>query len=485
MKWNKNHTALTLIFGSLLLLLVFLSKWVHSAYVSEKEALEKELNYNFRDVASAIEDSLIHKIFFNHVNINIEGTKSGFVSFNKKMAITLDTMHSFSPPYHWQQDIHKTDTSMQMIVQTIDDTIAHHKMHSLLPLLINWHPDSLMVEVDIEKNAENAVELIRQRFDHSILNSDLPKTYEIKDIGSNNKDSLDGLWVNVYDIPDQDKLYVASFSNYFPYLLQKIKHNILFALVLFFAIAFSFYMIYTNWREQQKLIEIKNDFISNVTHELKTPISTVSVALEALSRFDVIDDRAKTKEYLKISKQELKRLRILVDKVLKMSIFEKGASKFQLEKLDFNNLLDEVLSSMKIQFEKSNSVVNKELVGDDFSTKADKIHMTNVIYNLLDNAIKYSNGNPEINIRLEEENGTIDLYIQDNGIGIPMEEHSKIFQRFYRVPTGDLHNVKGHGLGLSYVASVIEEHNGTIHLESNLDRGSTFHIKLSKGDAQN
>ena len=174
------------------------------------------------------------------------------------------------------------------------------------------------------------------------------------------------------------------------------------------------------------------------------------------------------------------RLKILVDKVLKMSIFEKGASKIYIEKINFNKLIDEVLNSMKIQFEKENTLVNKEVKGEDFTIEADKIHLTNVIYNLLDNAIKYSETDPQIDIKLEESNGHVDLYLKDNGIGIPKADQSKVFQRFYRVPTGDTHNVKGHGLGLSYVSSIIEQHGGKINLESDLEKGSIFHIRLNK-----
>ena len=131
-------------------------------------------------------------------------------------------------------------------------------------------------------------------------------------------------------------------------------------------------MAYSNWREQQRLVDIKNDFISNVTHELKTPISTVSVALEALSDFDVLEDKMKAREYIHISQKELSRLGILVDKVLKMSIFEKGAAKFYKEKLDVKLLMEEVLSSMKVQFEKQNAEVDLKVTGTDFEIEADK-----------------------------------------------------------------------------------------------------------------
>ncbi|MEL6864101.1 MAG: HAMP domain-containing sensor histidine kinase, partial [Bacteroidota bacterium] len=309
------------------------------------------------------------------------------------------------------------------------------------------------------------------------------KAYQITRV--NELSNTDALSLDFYNDPMQQKSYVAVFSNYRGYLLNRIKNQLIFAFLLFAAIGSSFYLIYKNWRKQKELIDLKNDFISNVTHELKTPISTVSVALEALSNFDVLKNKAMTKEYLEISRKELNRLKILVDKVLKMSIFEKGASKLQIEKLRMDTLLEEVLASMKIQFEKEKAAVQKEIVGQDFSVQADKIHLTNVLYNLLDNAIKYCREHPIISIRLEEAEDAIHLYIKDNGIGIDKEDQGKVFKRFFRVPSGDTHDVKGHGLGLSYVASVIDKHKGNIHLTSRLNQGSTFHIRLNKSLDEN
>lgn len=274
--------------------------------------------------------------------------------------------------------------------------------------------------------------------------------------------------------------YVANFSEYQPYLLRKIAPHGLFSLFLIALTGLSFWLIYQNLRQQQRLTELKNDFISNVTHELKTPITTVGVAIEALSNFNVLHNPTQTQEYLTISKNELNRLSMLVDKVLKMAIFEQQAPDLTLEPLDVSELTSQILDSMKLQFERCKAHVAFECVGTYFTVEADRIHLTNVVYNLLENALKYSPDTPQIGVKVTESDDTIRLSIQDNGVGIPAIYQKKIFEKFFRVPTGDVHNVKGHGLGLSYVASVIAQQKGHIEVHSEVGKGSEFVVVLTK-----
>jgi two-component system phosphate regulon sensor histidine kinase PhoR len=240
----------------------------------------------------------------------------------------------------------------------------------------------------------------------------------------------------------------------------------------------SFTLLLRSLVQQRKLTQLKNDFISNITHELKTPIATVSVAIEALRNFDALHDAERTKEYLAISSNELQRLSFLVDKVLKLSMFEKHQVELKEETVELALLVKEVVSSMKLQFEKHKAQVNVQLQGYRFEIMADRLHITSVLFNLLDNALKYSKENPSIQIELKAETGLVQLMVTDNGIGIPAEYHKKIFDKFFRVPSGDTHNVKGYGLGLSYVSYVIQRHYGSIAVESQPGIGSRFIIKL-------
>ncbi len=272
--------------------------------------------------------------------------------------------------------------------------------------------------------------------------------------------------------------YQILFPDVQDFIIKQMSGQIFGSILMTLILTTAFAFIYHTLRRQKRLSDIKNEFISNITHELKTPIATVHVALEALQNFNAIDDPKKTKEYLDISISELNRLELLVDNVLKRSMLEKESIKLELSTIDLHQILKNVLQTLKLQFEHSGTLVSIKKVNDYFMTTGDQLHIESVIYNLLDNALKYSNDNPELNIKLYKENNNIVLSIQDNGIGIPKEYKDKIFQPFFRVPNMDRHNVKGYGLGLSYVAQIIKLHNGTINVSEGSNKGSVFTIKL-------
>jgi two-component system phosphate regulon sensor histidine kinase PhoR len=272
--------------------------------------------------------------------------------------------------------------------------------------------------------------------------------------------------------------YRLSFQNKISYILKELKLPILFSILLVGITIASFVLLYRNLLRQRRLAEQKNQFISNITHELKTPIATVGVAIEALQNFNAIHDPQRTKEYLDISQSELQRLNMLVDKVLKLSMFEKKELELKKEQFDCRQLVEEVMKSMKLQFEKYHAKVKLHTSGDNFIIDADKLHITSVVYNLLDNALKYSKEDPTIDVELSSHPEYIELSVADNGIGIEPAYQQKIFDKFFRVPTGDKHNIKGYGLGLSYVAEVIKRHQGHVYAQSELGRGSTFVAKM-------
>lgn len=274
--------------------------------------------------------------------------------------------------------------------------------------------------------------------------------------------------------------YRLILGNTFPYLLKRIGFPILFSVLLLAITIISFLLLYRNLLQQRRLTAIKNEFIGNITHELKTPIATVSVAIEAMKNFNALQDPGRTQEYLGIAGQELNRLSMLVDKVLRLSMFENREVELKCEPFDFAALLKEVIKSMQLQFERSGVTVAVQMNGIDFNIDADRTHLSSVIYNLLDNAIKYSNENPDIKIMATAEAEQVILNICDNGIGIDPEYKDKIFDKFFRVPHGNMHNVKGYGLGLSYAAHIIERHHGSIDAESDGTNGTTFIIKIPR-----
>lgn len=274
--------------------------------------------------------------------------------------------------------------------------------------------------------------------------------------------------------------WIVDLQNYRSFILKKMFPTLLFSIFLLGMISLAFWTLLNNWIKQNRLAKIKNEFINNMTHELKTPIATVGVALEAVSNFDLQTEKDKAKEYLTISRNEINKLSLLVDKVLNIAAFDSKEVSLNTELVNLDDSIKNTLDSLKLQFETNgiklnytNEVKNPLILGD-------KLHITNVIHNLLDNAIKYSGEHPIIDIHLSEKNNFINISIKDNGQGIPYEYQSKIFDRFFRVPNEDKHDVKGHGLGLNYVKNVIERFGGKIKVQSVENQGSEFIISLPK-----
>ncbi|MGD9558027.1 MAG: sensor histidine kinase, partial [Mangrovibacterium sp.] len=287
--------------------------------------------------------------------------------------------------------------------------------------------------------------------------------------------------------------------------------QILFSVFLTLLIASAFIVMQRSIRSQERLMKLKNDFINNITHELKTPVATVSVAIEALKNFKALDNPELTDEYLEIAQNELNRLSLMTDKILSTSSFEKGTMTFNPEQIDLDAMIRQVLASMRLIFEKKQANVeyktdigipnssrngnsgdtapvrplrNKLSAGEKedgrFIIEGSRTHLTNVIYNLIDNALKYSSEKPLIRIRLEQKEDHLLLSVKDNGMGIQPEFHKKVFEKFFRVPTGDVHNVKGYGIGLSYVSAVVKGHGGSVTVDSAPGQGSCFSVSLPK-----
>jgi two-component system phosphate regulon sensor histidine kinase PhoR len=298
--------------------------------------------------------------------------------------------------------------------------------------------------------------------------------------------------------------YQASFGSPVRYILGRMGWPIALGLLLLGFTALAFVVLYRNLQQQQRLAQYKNDFISNMTHELKTPISTIKVAVEALRHFDALDDPNRTREYLDISALELQRLSLLVDKVLKLSQFENRVMEFRLTTFDLRELAAEVIAEMRLPLEKAGAVVqiagaragdaqgtragdaqgaragDTEGAGAEagFEVRADRSHLSSVILNLLDNALKYSKGAPVITVQVWREEEMVSLSVTDNGVGIPAVYLGRVFDKFFRVPADDHHNIKGHGLGLNYVQHIVQAHRGIVAVESKEGKGSTFTIKL-------
>jgi two-component system phosphate regulon sensor histidine kinase PhoR len=245
-------------------------------------------------------------------------------------------------------------------------------------------------------------------------------------------------------------------------------------LVIMFLFSYSIGTIY----KQKKLSDIKNDFINNMTHELKTPIATISLACEALNDPDMMKSEKGMSTYVNMIGEENKRLGLLVEKVLRTAIFEQGEMQLQVNRINLHEVIENVIRNISIQVTGKKGKIITHLEATNPVIYGDHLHLSNVIYNLIDNAIKYCSESPIVEITTRDETSGIAISFRDNGIGISRENLSRIFDKLYRIPTGNVHNVKGFGLGLSYVKGVVEKHGGRVEVESELKKGSTFTIHL-------
>lgn len=272
------------------------------------------------------------------------------------------------------------------------------------------------------------------------------------------------------------KIYFPEKQNYIMGSMNMIIPSVLLTTMLLVIFIITLLIIF----RQKKLSDIKNDFVNNMTHEFKTPISTISLASQMLQDEGV----SKTPETLKyisnVIKDETRRLSFQVEKVLQISIFDHENSTFKFIELDVNEVINTITSNFSLKVESKGGKIETKLEAQDAWAMVDELHFTNVIYNLMDNAVKYSKEweNLSLTVSTWNEKDFLCISIQDNGIGIKKEDLKKIFERFYRVPTGNIHNVKGFGLGLAYVKKIIEEHNGSIKVESEINIGSKFIIKI-------
>ncbi len=267
---------------------------------------------------------------------------------------------------------------------------------------------------------------------------------------------------------------------YFPkrsgYLLRETGFTIIPTVILTaFLIAIFVYTIMVIFR-QKKLSMIKNDFINNMTHELKTPISTISLASQMLEDGSIVNTPQTVEHISRVISQETKRLSYQVEKVLQMAVFNEGKLKFKFKDFDVNKMIETVAANFELRVKNKNGSLITEKLAVSPLINGDEVHITNVVFNLLDNAVKYSKEVPEIRLTTENVDNQVVISVQDKGIGISKEYHAQIFDRFYRVPTGNIHNVKGFGLGLSYVKKIVDSHNAKIKVESALNKGTKFTI---------
>ena len=285
-------------------------------------------------------------------------------------------------------------------------------------------------------------------------------------------------------LPTYDKFlyyFVVRFPNRSSFLLGNMSLTLVLTGILFITILFFIFSLGVILR-QKRLSELQKDFINNMTHEFKTPISTIKISAEVFANHPLVRNDDRLSRYAKIIREQNERLNSQVEKVLLITRIEKESLQIKLEKIHLHDMLDTVLSSVSVKIEEREGILEENFQAENDFIEADNLHLTNILHNLLDNAMKYAHPGvpPEIMVSTVNKGSILQLSIIDKGIGIEKTHQKMVFERFYRVPTGNVHNVKGFGLGLYYVKNICRAHGWNIRLESELNKGTAVIIEIPK-----
>ncbi|MFP4366189.1 MAG: sensor histidine kinase [Bacteroidales bacterium] len=475
----------------------FLAHRTVSTIASEIEKQEaitmvlEELRPSFTDsitYSSGFTINVNHQSYFS--NQTSKHTKSYFYSEQISGRLTgnnRDNLSNYFPPPISLQDvdsirIFSRPKNLMERTSQLGHTLSNRTMmvEKILDEMLNFNKcieerlDQEMLDSLINREMRSAG--INTHFEYAVRNQDGRFVLASENFSEQRKMYMRKLF------PNDAYMYPNYLAVYFPeqksYILQSVGFMVgssaLLTLIILGTFAFTIYIII----KQKKLSEIKTDFVNNMTHELKTPISTISLASQMLQDKSISLQKKNFENISNVIYDESKRLGFQVEKVLQMAIFEKGRLKIKPQKLDIHDLINNVVNSFKIQVNNQNGKIHQNLEAKDPVLCVDEVHFTNIIFNLLDNAVKYSNGNTFINVRTKSNNNNFFIYVEDKGVGISKENQKRIFDQFYRVPTGNIHNVKGFGLGLSYVKKIVEEHQGHISIHSEQKKGTRFEISL-------
>jgi two-component system phosphate regulon sensor histidine kinase PhoR len=386
--------------------------------------------------------NLEEKQFNERVSLALSNVTHKLLSINKDEAEIFNPVKQISSNY---------------FITTINDTVHPYLLETLLK--------NEFIERNINVNFEY---VIYDCFTDSIV---------FGDFISLDKTEQDQLQSKSYNIKwDRDGHY---FGVYFPtkltYIINRMgiwmfSSSIILIIIIFFAYTINVIL------KQKRLSEIKNDFINNITHEFKTPISTISLSADVLLQPNISPERLKN--YAKIIKDENNRLKNQVDKVLQLATLEKDKLKLENEELNLHEIINDSVKSFELLVKQQKGKISSSLNANKFIIYGDRVHISNILYNLIDNAIKYSPEKPKIEIATNSTDEHIEISVKDNGLGIPEESQKNVFDKFYREPTGNRHDIQGYGLGLNYVKAIVEAYKGKIKLISKENEGSTFVIKL-------
>ena len=443
--------------------------WAKNNFEEKKLNIQNVISICNQEIIEEIEDLIVEK----STKLIIPKSFSSINSINNNIHDEKTLVDSLVSQLEFIED-----ENFMVKRKTIIDIVNRH-----LSLNINFDLDQLLDE-------EELIEIIDQVMDQHNLN--LEYFYSITNssgliLFSNFEKKENELLINstifsdeflIDDIYNERKIFSLYIMNLEKSIIRSFSSIFLISISLITIIIGTFFYSIKIINNQKKITQIKSDFINNMTHELKTPIATIGLACEALKDKDIELNKPMKDKFLSTITNENERLGKLVETVLQNTISDKGTPELKLEIFNIEEIIEKAMKSIQLSFDKKEGSIETDFMALNKIVEADKLHITNVIYNLLDNSLKYSENKPLVKISTRDVIGGLVIRIKDNGIGIAKDNQGKIFEKLFRVPTGNIHNVKGFGLGLSYVKSIMELHQGSIKVESKLGHGSTFLISL-------
>lgn len=496
---KKIRRIRVLMIASQILLTIFVIQWLLVRFDKEKDLLSKDLQRELRASEEKMLDSLLLNKVVNPIikgekkpkvqmYVMADSTLPDVIALGKSSKDCIDTAHhgkvvvKLNSSANARVTFSSSKTDSVKIKSDFDvDSKSGEPFSDKLILR------SLKVFTSKVADSTKGTKTFNFKFSTFIDSASIKSDFESKPLTNNFK----LIWTSSDSFSNHKGIFLSAGINgsalsvdvigYQFYLLKRLFPQILFGLILLLLTGASFIISFISLKRQVELNTIRNEFVANISHELKTPVATVKVALEAIQTFDLKNEPAKADEYIRIAQAEMNRLDRLVQNVLASSIYDGASSNFmQFEPLSLKEVVGEVVQSLQLRLNQANAQLSVEAEGSVFNISADKLHVQGVLINLIDNSLKYVEAMPQVKIKLSVEKDRVLLSVSDNGIGIPDEYVTKIFDKFFRVPTQNRHNVKGYGLGLSYAAMVMKQHKGSISVENNKDAGCKFTLTFPK-----
>ena len=502
MKKQYIYILIGVISTALIGLVVIQLYWIDNAITLKEEGFKRSVRSAILSVSSKLEKIDIaqqikkrneeQELFYqklNNFNSSIQNGKDSLAVFQKNGITYQVNERQLKNGKVYQQSVHSISPNGKVGFQL---SIHGHGGNIGQPSILNEMLESLSnighrpIHERLNKNVIDSLlsfELlnrgIKAKFQYGVFDYDGNELI-IDSLSNVNEIRQSGFYAQLFanDVFETPYVLTVLFPHKKGYIIKTmwlmLSTSVLLLIIIIFTFTFTIQTIF----KQKKLSEVKNDFISNMTHELKTPISTISLACEALSDKDMSDDVNVRSNYIGMISQENKRLGLLVERVLKSATWDKADLKLNKSTFDLHEIINAVADNILIQVQSKSGTIKKSLEAVTSLINADQVHITNLINNLLDNANKYSPEMPQIMISTVNYKQGILLEVADKGQGIKRENINKIFEKFYRVPTGNVHNIKGFGLGLNYVKAIVKRHGGEISASSVYGKGSKFKIYI-------